>query len=149
MEDPNKRLEFLAERLWQADMARPGPFDINAQKWDDVGDDDASRYLRLAAVALSVPPHAKTKMRRKPYKESASEFCAKNGWGVGTYLEGDNGVGNTVIRITAMGRECVIGEAVIYNGKLQSRPVEREWRLVRSHEWRAIDPAYIGLHVYG
>lgn len=37
-----------------------------------------------------------------------AELCRKNGWGPGTYLAGDEGGDETVIKITAIGERAIL-----------------------------------------
>jgi hypothetical protein len=60
------------------------------------------------------------------------EKCRANGWVVGDHLAGDEGRGDEIIRITAIGEQCIIANRV------HPRPLpEGMWNL--SHrEWRKV-----------
>lgn len=67
-----------------------------------------------------------------------AELVRLKGWGVGTWLVGDEGYGPTVIKITAVGEDSILARQVTHNGA----PVnEREgsWTL-RFRDWTETEP---------
>lgn len=67
---------------------------------------------------------------------SSAEICRLNGWLVGTVLVGDEGYGNTVIRITAIGEQSVLARTISHADTLQSRS-EGLWDL-SFRDWEAL-----------
>ncbi len=47
----------------------------------------------------------------------AAEHARRNGWGVGTRLAGDEGYGETIIRITAIGERSVLAVRESHRGE--------------------------------
>lgn len=58
----------------------------------------------------------------------AAEVCRANGWGPGTRLAGDDGWGETVIEITAVGDKSVMARKVSQGGRPTPTP-EGVWKL--------------------
>lgn len=73
--------------------------------------------------------------RAKPFGSDA-DYCRERGWGVGTYLVGDEGYGPTVIKITALGERNIMAIAVAGPGS--ANPHEANWVLY-CRDWREID----------
>lgn len=63
------------------------------------------------------------------------EKIRANGWKVGDYLEGDEGFGPTVIRITAIGEQLVLACAVSHNGIPTRWNIETNWTLTL-RDWK-------------
>ena len=63
-----------------------------------------------------------------------AEICRENGWKAGTMLVGDEGIGPTVIEITAVGEERVLAKIISHNGK-PSNIGEGSWALW-CRDWR-------------
>lgn len=57
-----------------------------------------------------------------------AERCRKNGWGPGTRLVGNEGYGDTVIEITAVGESAVLAKTISHDGK-PGHNVESAWVL--------------------
>lgn len=71
---------------------------------------------------------------------SAADVARRNRWKVGTRLAGDEGRGETVIEITAIGEQMVLAKAISHAGE----PVawrESSWTF-SCREWREVQPAY-------
>lgn len=56
--------------------------------------------------------------------ESPAAACRRNHWHVGTHLAGDEGHGETVIAITAVGEDVILARPVLHRG------VAAQWRRV-------------------
>ena len=63
-----------------------------------------------------------------------ADICRKNGWKVGTLLEGDEGYGPSVIRITAIGERKILAREISRNGKACAAD-EASWTL-SCRKWR-------------
>jgi hypothetical protein len=61
-----------------------------------------------------------------------AELCRKNGWGPGTYLAGDDGSGETVIEITAIGERAILCKMISHGGE----PMQRKWEAIWTLEYR-------------
>lgn len=98
--------------------------------------------VERAAQALAVrspSDYPRPTMTTLNSKLSDAEICRRNGWGVGTLLAGDEGHGVTVIRITAVGDDCVLAREVCHAGKPASDIAGRElnWSLT-CRDWRVV-----------
>jgi len=67
---------------------------------------------------------------------NSAQHCRDNGWTVGTHLEGDEGYGPTVIRITAIGERQILARAVTHNGQ-PIKHGENSWTLAY-RDWRPV-----------
>ena len=66
--------------------------------------------------------------------------CRQNGWGVGTRLVGDEGYGDTVIELTAIGEEHILAKEISHDGEVRDRSLgESNWTLV-CRDWREVTP---------
>ena len=66
-----------------------------------------------------------------------ADRCRENGWKVGTHLEGSEGYGTTVIRLTAIGEECVLARPILHDGE----PIESDegvW-VLDCREWIEVE----------
>jgi hypothetical protein len=66
--------------------------------------------------------------------KNSAEVCRANGWGTGTLLVGNEGYGDTTIKITAVGRGAILA-VTIRQGK------ERDWEgiwTLSNREWREV-----------
>jgi hypothetical protein len=61
-----------------------------------------------------------------------AELCRKNGWGPGTYLAGDEGGDETVIKITAIGERAILCKLISHGGE----PMQRKWEAIWTLEYR-------------
>lgn len=59
------------------------------------------------------------------------------GWGVGTWLAGDEGYGTTIIRITAVGEQNILAKKVSHKGVLVNES-EGGWTL-RCRDWTEVE----------
>ena len=73
----------------------------------------------------------------KPLRGSAL-LCEKNGWKVGDKLIGNEGYGDTIILLTAIGEENILAREISHNGKPSNRD-EGHWTL-SCREWRKVVP---------
>ena len=71
----------------------------------------------------------------------AAATCLAQGWGVGTLLAGDDGYGETVLRLTAMGESIVVARCVCLQGRRVERP-EAAWSL-QYRPWREVSQEYL------
>ncbi|QDF19804.1 hypothetical protein QEH38_gp72 [Mycobacterium phage LilSpotty] len=67
---------------------------------------------------------------------SDADVARSNGWGVGTRLAGDEGYGETVIEITALGESKVLAKTISHKG--QPQPYRESLWTFRFREWREI-----------
>lgn len=67
---------------------------------------------------------------------SAAGICRVRGWGPGTRLAGDEGYGETVIQITAVGSRSVLAEVLTHKGE-PARRGESTWDL-SFRDWREV-----------
>lgn len=65
-----------------------------------------------------------------------AETARRNGWQVGTQLAGDEGHGETVIEITAIGESHVLAKAISQDGKPRSGN-ESMWTFT-CRKWREV-----------
>ena len=87
-------------------------------------DDSADAEQRI--VAMSTLRH----------RGSDADVCRANGWGVGTFLAGDEGHGVTVIELTALGRQSIVARCVAHDGQAVNQG-ENSW-VLWCREWTAI-----------
>lgn len=83
---------------------------------------------------------ARPGVEREPYSSDAAT-AVRNGWLPGSLLAGNEGYGETVILVTAVGEACILARAVSHRGE----PVDsdegswtltaRAWRKVGSIPW--------------
>jgi len=66
-----------------------------------------------------------------------AETCRLNGWKVGTRLAGNEGYGDTVIEITAIGQRRILAKRISHAGKPAPADDEHMWTL-RYREWREV-----------
>lgn len=67
---------------------------------------------------------------------SEADFARAQGWGPGTRLAGDDGHGETVIEITAIGFDCVLARPVSRRGG-SVREDEGTWTF-SCRDWRVV-----------
>ena len=65
-----------------------------------------------------------------------AQKCRVNGWKAGTRLIGDEGYGETVIEITAVGESNILARQISHDGETSQRS-EAMWTLTH-REWRAL-----------
>lgn len=68
--------------------------------------------------------------------KSDADICREKGWAVGDVLAGDEGFGETKIRITAIGEQAVLARKIAYDG----RPLncsEASWSLAY-RDWQKV-----------
>lgn len=68
-------------------------------------------------------------------KISDAEVCRKNGWGPGTCLVGNEGYGDDVIQITAVGESTILAKKLSRDGVLIESPFEGTWTL-ECRDWK-------------
>ncbi|WAJ27558.1 DUF7241 domain-containing protein [Antarcticirhabdus aurantiaca] len=68
---------------------------------------------------------------------SDAEVCRINGWQPGTRLVGDEGFGPTIIEITAVGRDKILGVMVAHKGRPYEHDSEAMWTLA-CRDWRRV-----------
>lgn len=66
-----------------------------------------------------------------------AETARRNGWKVGTQLAGDEGYGETVIEITAIGEQNVLAKQMSHGGKRVTTPRENMWTFT-CRKWREV-----------
>ncbi|MBM4603158.1 hypothetical protein GS575_09440 [Rhodococcus hoagii] len=71
--------------------------------------------------------------------ENEANACRRRGWAPGMLLEGDEGHGPTVIRITALGESKILARRIRQNGKPVSDS-ESLWTL-SCRDWKRIPEA--------
>jgi hypothetical protein len=67
---------------------------------------------------------------------SAADTARRNGWTVGTRLAGDEGYGETIIEITAIGEEKVLAKRISHDGK-PTQLGESSWTF-SCRDWRVV-----------
>jgi len=72
-----------------------------------------------------------------PGPESDAALCRTNDWEVGTYLAGDEGYGETVIQITAIGECKILARQISHRGAPCPQP-EGPWTL-EYRDWRKVE----------
>lgn len=80
-----------------------------------------------------------TTNRAMRQSESNADFCRRMGFGVGTRLAGNEGYGETIIEITAIGHELILARKVSHCG-VASMPIEGSWNL-SGRDWRRVPVA--------
>lgn len=70
-----------------------------------------------------------------PACATSADLCRHNGWKVGDLLEGDEGQGPTVIRLTALGETQVLARVVSHQGEPERESPERSWGLT-NRPWK-------------
>lgn len=68
-------------------------------------------------------------------KTSDADLCRTNGWNVGTRLAGDEGYGETIIELTAIGEWHILAKQISHKGNVETEPDERHWTL-QCRDWR-------------
>lgn len=69
---------------------------------------------------------------------SDADTARRNGWQVGTRLAGDEGYGETVIEITAIGEASVLAKRISHKGKAVASH-EGMWTFT-CRDWRVVKP---------
>ena len=69
---------------------------------------------------------------------SSAQLCRERGWTAGTLIEGDEGYGMTVIRITAVGERDILAVAVSHKGVAYPDPLETTW-ILQCRDWRTVE----------
>jgi hypothetical protein len=64
-------------------------------------------------------------------------ICRERGWVPGTRLVGDEGAGQTVIEITAVGETRILAKCISHAGRAPRDPDEGSWMLV-CRDWREV-----------
>ena len=64
-------------------------------------------------------------------------ICKSQGWDVGTHLAGDEGYGETIIEITAIGETGILAKEISHKGKPRPNPRECSWTL-SCRDWREV-----------
>ncbi len=59
----------------------------------------------------------------------AADICREHGWRAGTRLVGEDGLGTTVIEITALGNQVMLARRVSQDGEPAAYDQDRSWRL--------------------
>ncbi|ORL01802.1 hypothetical protein A6F55_19105 [Prescottella equi] len=77
-----------------------------------------------------------TRLTTTSYGDNEADVCRRLGWGPGTLLEGDEGYGPSVIRITALGESAILARRVRCNGKPVSAR-EGLWTL-SCRDWKRV-----------
>ena len=72
---------------------------------------------------------------------SPAAICRANGWGVGTKLVGNEGYGDTVIEITAIGGSSILARALSHRGDTRKCSSEANWTL-GCRDWRPFTPLH-------
>lgn len=62
-----------------------------------------------------------------------AQVCQAKGWAVGTRIKGDEGYGETVIQITAIGEKSVLARQITHKGQEQTGS-ESTWTLAH-RDW--------------
>lgn len=70
-----------------------------------------------------------------PY-ENQADAARRRGWLPGTLLEGDEGYGPSVIRITALGESEILARCIRHNGKPVNQR-ENNWTL-SCRDWKQV-----------
>jgi hypothetical protein len=65
-----------------------------------------------------------------------AEVCRTNGWTVGTRLVGNEGFGDTVIQLTALGEKNIFAKMISHDGQ-QVNADESLWTL-GCRDWREV-----------
>ena len=74
--------------------------------------------------------------QQRKIKMNSADKCRENGWGPGTQLAGDEGYGETVIEITAVGEENILAKKISHKGEAAHGGEslwalsERDWEVV-------------------
>jgi len=68
-----------------------------------------------------------------------ADTARRNGWTVGTRLAGDEGYGETIIEITAIGESKVLAKTISHNGNISHFP-EGVWTF-SYRTWRVFEEA--------
>lgn len=76
-------------------------------------------------------------MVQQQWGESPADTCRRNHWRAGTHLAGDEGYGETIIRITAIGEEAILARTVMHRGNPPKYRGETSWTL-KFREWRKV-----------
>jgi len=62
--------------------------------------------------------------------------CRTLGWTVGMRIRGNEGRGETVIELTAIGQKRILAKVISHNGEPRNDPHEATWTLA-NREWEA------------
>ncbi len=68
-----------------------------------------------------------------------ADTCRANGWTVGTRLAGDEGYGETVIEITAIGELRILAKKISHDGKPSRRDDSENMWVLYCREWRVVE----------
>lgn len=74
----------------------------------------------------------------EPHRRPA-ETCRANGWTVGTRLAGDEGYGETVIEITAIGESRILAKVITDNGQPPRLSDNENVWVLWCREWRVVE----------
>lgn len=66
-----------------------------------------------------------------------ADLCRKNGWGPGTRLVGNEGYGDTVIEITAVGERGILAKRISHDGEPSRSELETSWTL-QCRDWSEV-----------
>lgn len=68
---------------------------------------------------------------------TSAEHCRENNWWRGTRLAGDDGYGEVVIQITAVGDELILARQISFRGQ-PHHDTEATWTLQHRY-WRKVE----------
>lgn len=71
--------------------------------------------------------------RNLSLRMTPAQVCQEKGWAVGTRIKGDEGYGETVIQITAIGEKRVLARQISHKGQPQAER-EATWTLAH-RDW--------------
>lgn len=74
-------------------------------------------------------------------------ICRKKNWKVGTFLVGNEGYGDSVIEITAIGKTCILARCLVARNLLVANPSEFVWTLT-CREWVKISKKEITKYIH-
>ena len=63
--------------------------------------------------------------------------CRERGWGPGTRIAGDEGYGETVIEITAVGEQRIMARMISHKGEISRWASENMW-VLDGRDWRQV-----------
>lgn len=87
--------------------------------------------MRLEKASKAGAP---SETNTKGSKLSSADLCRANGWEPGTLLAGDEGYGQTVIKITSIGERGILARVISHNGEA-IQGTENSWAL-HNRTWR-------------
>lgn len=118
--------------------------------WDEtpsiVRDSFTAQARALAAAGLltgGVPGRSEAEIKAEGRARNADE-CRAFGWLPGTRLAGDEGYGETIIEITALGEQAIVAKQISHRGVpvKKHRRYEKNWTLA-VRDWRVIPAAQV------